>query len=161
MTVFFDKLYQLLSTTFFDLIFRQNFLSKKAVWKWCRILLTKIADEKNCRIMIRQQFFSTTFLDIKQRHSTKFLRFFGEICRKTLSMTVFFDNIFWQYFSPTFFDGNFRQQFFSTIFFDIKRQHFLHRLALAVEICRRMTKNAVESTAFFDIIRQRSWCRML
>ena len=118
MTVFFDKLYQLLSTTFFDLIFRQKILSKKAVWKWCRILLTKIADEKNCRIMIRQQFFSTVFFDKILRHSTKFLRFFVKICRKTLSMTVFFDNKFRQHFSLIIFDNNFRQQFFSTINFD-------------------------------------------
>ena len=137
MTVFFDKLYQLLSTTFFDLIFRQNFLSKKAVWKWCRILLTKIADEKNCRIMIRQQFFSTTFFDIKQLHSTKFLRFFSEICRKTLSMTVFFDNIFRQHFSLIIFDNKFRQQFFSTINFDKILPHFSHRLEVFGEICRK------------------------
>ena len=159
MTVFFGKLYQLLSTTFFDLVFRQKILSKKAVLKWCRILLTKIADEKNCRIIIRQQFFSTTFFDIKQRHSTKFLRFFVKICRKTLSMTVFFDNKFRQHFSHCmdFMSKKIVELKFDSIF----RQHFSHWISNAVEICRRMTKNAVESTAFFDIIRQRSWCRML
>ena len=87
--------------------------------------------------MIRQQFFSTTFFDIKQRHSTKFLRFFSEICRKTLSMTVFFDNIFRQHFSLIIFDNKFRQQFFSTINFYKILPHFSHRLEVFGEICRK------------------------
>ena len=143
MTVFFDNIFWRYFSTNYISFFRQHFLtsffdkkflSKKAVWKWCRILLTKIADEKNCRIIIRQQFFSTTFFDIKQRHSTKFLRFFSEICRKTLSMTVFFDNIFWQYFSLRIFDNNFRQQFFSTINFD-------NNFRTAWFLCRKKLSN--------------------
>ena len=95
--------------------------------------------------MIRQQFFSTTFLDINQRHSTKFLRFFSEICRKTLSMTVFFDNIFRQHFSLIIFDNKFRQQFFSTAIFDIIKQHSTTFFASPDFLCRKMSKKIVES----------------
>ena len=168
--MFFDGIFRQIISASFDNIFwprfSTKFLSKKAVWKWCRILLTKIADEKNCRIIIRQQFFSTTFFDKILRHSTKFLRFFSEICRKTLSMTVFFDNIFWQHFSPTFFDGNFRQQFFSTIFFALPgfyvekncriliRQSFSTTFfALNIKCCKNLSKNDEKRCRFDSFFR--------
>lgn len=103
--------------------------------------------------MIRQQFFSTTFFDKILRNSTKFLRFFSEICRKTLSITVFFDNIFRQHFSLIIFDNNFRQHFSTTFFaphgfyvekncrIKIRQSFSTTFFALNIKCCRNLSKN--------------------
>ena len=68
------------------------------------------------------------------RIAWKFLAKFVKCCRKKLYYTAFFGKIFRQDFS---------------LWFDSKRQHFLHRLAFAVGICRIMTKNAVYDSVFW------------
>ena len=104
----------------------------------------------------------------------KFLAKFVELCLKKLYYTAFFSKIFHQYFSARFFGKIFRQdfsaRFFGKIFcydstlFNGKRQHFSHRLAFFVGICRRMTKNAVIWQRFlilFDIFQGWELCRKM
>ena len=71
------------------------------------------------------------------RIAWKFLAKFVEWCLKKLYYTAFFSKIFQQDFS---------------LLFDIKQQHFLHRLAFAVENCLIMSKKIVLFCSFYKIM---------
>ena len=131
-----------------DIIFRQEFLTPFFdLWNISQVECWQYFSTKN---YTKLQFFSPKPYKFWQ-NSTKNYSIFRvnlcllfnkqsqeftvEMCRKILSMTEFFDNIFRQYFSPRNFDNIFRQ-------------HFLHQ----VEWCRIISKNAVE-LLFYSIFR--------
>ena len=130
---------------------------------------------------MRQHFFSLKNSTSFRHYMLKFYRIFCiawkflakivKCCRKKLYYTAFFDIVwqqFFRYYSTTVFFAIIRQQFFSLLF-DIKQQHFLHRLAFFVGICRIMTKNAVYYSVFRYYSTKKlvsknsgiSWCRIM
>ena len=136
-------------------------------------MVSNFTDENCWRKKLSNYNSTTVFFDnIFRQNTTAFDKIFKIFCQN-LSKNAVYDSFFRQYILTIFFAKNFRQQFSTTVFFDNKfrqqfshrmvfmskkivelkfdslfRQHFSHWISNAVEICRRMTKNAVYDSFF-------------
>ena len=103
MTVFFGNIFRQKATAFLAKIFRpgstETFFDKEFVEKY----YIKMLSNYNATTFFfakKQHKFSTLYAKIL-RHSTKFLRFFGEICN-IMSKKIVLYSVFWQDFSARF-----------------------------------------------------------